>query len=809
MDGFLQDLRFAARTLVRSPGFSVAAILALGLGIGASTAVFSVLDGIVLRPLPYEDPSRLVVLWDANPGQGLAHEAVSPVNFLDDRALNVFEDAAGWWRPNLNLTDSGRDPVRVPSIEVSANFFSVLGVRPALGSGFSPTPFYVRGDPAVVISDRLWRSRYSADPNVVGRSVQLNGQLHTVVGVTPAGFDFPAGVDVYQRLNWDFAQHSRGAHFVETIARLKPGVSIEAANNELAALATRLQSDFSSTNRGWTVFAVPLSHEVAGFFRVALLALLGAVGLLLLVACINVANLLLARATVREREVALRAAIGASRSRLVKQLLTESLLLAIVGAALGIACAVIGIKLFVRFPPLDIPRLTEVSVNARALLFACGVTLSTVLLFGTLPAFLLARTDLDAALRSGARGGVSRGGVYARRALVAAEVGLAVILLMASGLLVRTVQRLVHENPGFSPAGLVTANIDLPERQYRDWQSVGRFYAEVGRALREEPGVTAAGMTNVLPLAPGWRIPFLIDGRPRPRQEDAPNAQHESVDEEYFQALGVQLLRGRWLSERDGADAPGAVLINESLARVYWPGEDPLGRTIVSFARQIGPLGSALIQNSRYEIVGVVADVKNASLRNTTEPSIFYSQRQFPFRGMHIVARGSSVAALPSTMREVVGRLDPGLPLANVQTLDAVVGDTIDRPRVLTTVMTGFAILALALSALGIYGVLAYAVNQRRQELGVRIALGAGSPSIVWLVVRQGLVLVAIGIGFGVLCSAVLGRFLSGLLFGVTPTDPTTVAAVLGVIAVVAFVSCALPARRAAGTDVLGALRGD
>src|SRR5262245_20190757 len=332
MDGFLQDLRFAARTLMRSPGFSAAAILALGLGIGASTSVFSVLDGIVLRPLPYEDPSRLVVLWDANPGQGLAREPVSPVNFLDDRALSVFEDAAGWWRPNLNLTDGGRDPVRVSAIEVSANFFSVLGVRPALGAGFSPSPFYVRGDSAVVISDRLWRARYHADQSIVGRTVQLNGELHTVAGITPAGFDFPKGVDVYQRLNWDFAQHSRGAHFVETIARLKPGASIDSANKELSALAVRLEAEFSSTNKGWTVFALPLSHEVAGFFRVALLALLGAVGLLLLVACINVANLLLARATVREREVALRAAMGASQSRLVKQLLTESLLLAALGA---------------------------------------------------------------------------------------------------------------------------------------------------------------------------------------------------------------------------------------------------------------------------------------------------------------------------------------------------------------------------------------------------------------------------------------------------------------------------------------------
>jgi putative ABC transport system permease protein len=393
---------------------------------------------------------------------------------------------------------------------------------------------------------------------------------------------------------------------------------------------------------------------------------------------------------------------------------------------------------------------------------------------------------------------------------VSAEIGLAVMLLVAAGLLVRSVQRLVEENPGFRPEGVLSASIEVPERQYREWTAVARFYADFGQALRQTPGVSAAGLTNIAPLSPGWRVPFLIEGRPRPREEDAPRAQHISVDEAYFQSLAVPLRSGRWFTERDTADAPGVIVINETMARVFWPGEDALGRRIISFARQVGPLGRALIADSQYEIVGIAADVKNASLQNATEPAIFYPQRQFPFRSMHLFVRGSGTAeTMAGTVRDALRRLDPSLPLSRVITLERLVGEAIDRPRFLTTVMSAFAVLALTLSALGIYGVLSYTVSQRQQELSVRMALGAERSAIVWLVVRQGLVLAAAGLAAGAAGGYGLGRLLSGLLYGVTPADPATFATVLGAVGVVALIACSLPARRAASTNLPGALRGD
>ena len=483
-------------------------------------------------------------------------------------------------------------------------------------------------------------------------------------------------------------------------------------------------------------------------------------------------------------------------------------MLALAGAALGVACAAAGVTLLLHAAPIDIPRLEEVAINARALGFAIGVTLSTVLLFGMMPALFLTRTDLQAALKTGGRGS-SGGGNSMRRWLVSAEVGLAVMLLVAAGLLVRSVQHLVREDPGFDASDGVTASVELSERAYPDLKAVARLYGDLGRALKDTPEVTA-GLANVAPLSPGWRIPFLVEGRPRPKAGDEPTVQHITVDESFFAALGVPLVHGRWFTERDDAETLGVVLINQTLANSYWPSEDPIGRHIISFARQIGPLGRTLIANSRYEIVGVVADVKNASLRNSTEPAIFYPQRQFPFRNMHLVARGPGGAErLTGLVRGAVRQLDSGLPLSRVTTLDRLVGDSVDRPRLLTDVMSVFAALALTLSALGIYGVLSYSVSQRRQELSVRMALGAEGGAIVWLVVRQGLALAATGLIVGAAGGYTIGRLLGGLLYGVTPADPATFAAVLSAVGAVALAACLVPARRAATTDLLGALRGD
>src|SRR5262245_9582946 len=527
MDTLLQDVRFGWRLLRRSPGFTIAAVLALALGIGATTAVFTLLDRVVLRPLPYSDPDRLTMVWETNDTKGLSHERLSPVNFMDYRGLRqVFDDAAAWWYPQLTLTETGHEPLRVNAIETSANFFSVLSIQPIIGQGFPKEPFFSRENVAV-ISHRLWRERFDSDPSIVGKSVALNGPLFTVVGVMPPGFQYPNDTDVWHRLQWNLTQHSRGAHFMESIVRLKPGVTIEMANGELRALTSRLGKENPSTNGEWNARATPLANEVVGFFRPALFALFGAAAFLLVITCTNVASLLLARATVREREVAVRAAIGASRSRLVRQFLTESILLAGMGTMLGVILAVVSVQALVAASPVPVPRLdsgvgavSTVGIDARLLMFAVTVAALTAIAFGVVPAMLMARGDMQRPLKESGRGG--EGGGARRRArsvLVVAEVGLAVMLLVGATLLARSFQRLVQQDPGFKPAQAVTAKVELPY-SYSDWPKIIEFYNRLLTSLQDEPSITVAGASNFLPLEAAWRGPFFIPGRPRPRAGD-------------------------------------------------------------------------------------------------------------------------------------------------------------------------------------------------------------------------------------------------------------------------------------------------
>jgi putative ABC transport system permease protein len=812
IDHLLQDIRFGWRMLLRTPGFTIAAVVALALGVGATTAIFTVLDRVVLRPLPYPDPDRLVMLWDTNDGKGLAHERLSPVTFGDYRGLTqVFQDAAGWWYPQVNLTEAGRDPMRVNAVEASGNLFAVIGVQPVLGAGFPADTFYSRNRIAV-ISHRLWRERFAADPGIIGKPIKLSDAVYTVAGVMPAGFQYPNDTDVWQRLQWDFAQHSRGAHFVESLVRLKPGTTIDQANSELRALTTRLGKEFAATNANWHARAVPLAHEVEGYFRPALFALFGAAAFLLLITCTNVASLLLARATAREREVAVRAAIGASRARLVRQFLTESVLLAAIGAALGLAVAIGSVKLLIAVSPVQLPRLEGLGtfgVDARVLAFSMVIAALTAVAFGVVPAMLMARGDMQRPLKESGRsadgGGARR---RARSALVVAEVGLAVMLLVGAGLLARSFQRLVEQDPGFSPARVVTVNLELPY-SYNNFKNIADFYDRLLTSLRAAPGVTAAGLANFLPLDAAWRLPFLVDGRPRPT--DAPQAQNQSVDEDYFKVIGVPLLKGRFFAARDSSDAPGVVLINDALAKREWPNEDPIGQHITTFARNIGPMGTVLMPaGTKYQIVGVVADIKNASLARGTEPAIYFIYRQFSFRGFNLVARGQGDAApLIAAVRSSVQTLDPNLPLAPARMLDRVIGDATDRPRALMLLMGVFAALALGLAALGIYSVLSYAVNQRRQELSVRMALGAQPRDVLWLVVRQGLGLTLVGAAAGASGAFALGRTLSSLLYGVSSVDSLAFGAAVALATLTALAACALPARRAAAIDPLQGLRAD
>jgi predicted permease len=812
MDQILQDVRFGWRLLRRSPGFTLAAVLALALGVGATTAVFTLLDRVVLRPLPYPNPERLLMVWEANDSKGRSHDQLSPVNFMDYRALSqVFDDAAAWWYPQLNLTDTGRDPMRVASIETSANFFAVIGVQPVLGAGFPASPFFAR-EPMVVISDRLWRQFFDADPQIVGRIVTLNSQPYTVTGVMPAGFHYPGDTDVWQRLQWDLTQHSRGAHFMESLFRLKPGATIDQANAELRALTARLGAEHASTNGGRGAHAVPLAHEIEGYFRPALFALFGAAAFLLVITCTNVASLLLARATVREREVAVRAAIGASRGRLVRQFLTESVILAAIGSTLGIVVAMTAVRVMIAASPVPLPRIAGgIGLDARVLLFACAIAAATAIAFGLVPALFMARGpggDLQRPLQDAGRGADAGSRRAARSALVVAEVCLAVMLLVGAALLARGFQHLVAQDPGFRPSRVVALNLELPY-SYRDFRKIADFYSQLLTAIRSQPGVTSAGATTFLPLDAAWRLPFIIGGRPRPAAADMPQAQQAVVDEDYFRTIGAPLLKGRFFDSRDTADAPGVVLINEALARREWPNADPLGDTVTTFVRFMGPMGAMLMPPmTKFQIVGVVSNVKNQSLVRETEPSIFFTYRQFSFRELHLVVQGTSdQAQLVGAVRTSVSRLDPSLPLAAARTLQQVIGTATDRPRALMLLMAIFAAMALVLAALGIYSVLSFGVSQRRQELSVRMALGAQRGDVLWLVIRQGMTLTSIGAAAGAAGALALGRTLATLLEGVSTLDATAFVAAVGVALVTAAAACLLPAHRAAALDPIEGLR--
>ena len=810
MDTLINDVRFAIRSLLRSPSFALTAVLALGLGIGSTAGVFSLLEGVVLRPLPFRQPDRLVTIWDTNREKALAHEPISPVTFNDYRGLSaVFQDAAAWWRPQLNLADETGDPIRVSAVETSDNLFRVLGVQPAVGRGFTTHPDLFGDEHEAIISHRLWQTRFSGDAAVVGRGIRLNGFTYTVVGVMPPGFGFPGETDLWQQLQWNLHNHSRGAHFMESVARLQPGVTPERANRELAALGTRLGAEFRATNAGWSPQVIELDRETAGVFRPGLFALFGASALLLLIACINVANLLLARASARRREVALRAAIGASRGRLVRLFLTESVVLALAGGVVGLAVAVLSVKTLLAASPVRIPRADAIGVDAPVLIFATAIAAFTALAFGLVPAFIMSRTELQDALKDGAKGSGAQGRTM-RSVLVIAEVALAVVLLSGAGLLVRSVSQMLRVNTGVDPASVITADMQLPDAAYPEWPRVDQFYASLVRGLANRPGIVAAGTTTFLPLDPGWRLPYTAVGAAPVPAGDEPTAQVHTADGGYFAAIRAPITRGRAFDAHDDATANPVVIINETVAKRLWPGADPIGKRINLTVRQIGPLGRRVVTGNEHEVVGVVRDIRNTSVRDESEPALYFAPGQFPARKMHLVVRGRGTPAeLTAIIREEVRRLDPSLPLGDVQPMSRVLGAVADPPRFVMMLMTAFATLALTLAALGIYGMLSYAVSHRRREFGIRLALGARPSGVLRLIVREGLTLVIAGCAIGIAGTFLAGRSLSGFLFQVKPWDPATMSAVLIVVLIVATLACLIPGRRAAAEDPAGALRAD
>ena len=810
-----QDIRHGLRLWVKRPGFTAVVVCTLALGIGANTAIFSVVNALLLRPLPFREPERLVMVWETMPGND--ERWVAPGNFLDWREeARSFERLEGYFDTRFNLTGAG-EAERVDGVVVSGGLFQLLGAQAVAGRTLTADDDRAASRLAV-ISQGLWQRRFSGSREAIGRSINIDGEPTEIVGVMPAGFNFPeraqvwvlghAGVPLSSSLVKAFpnasATTSRDIHIFNVVGRLRAGVSTEQAQGELSTIARRLELEHPETNKGLGTSVVSLQRQLVGDVRPALLVLLGAVSFVLLIACANVANLLLARATRREREMAVRVALGASRLRLIRQLLTESLLLAFAGGALGLLVALWGVDLFVALSPGDIPRLAEVSADRGVLLYALLVSVVTGVAFGLFPALHATRLDLNGALKEGGRSG-GEGGRRSRvrGALVVAEVALAQMLLVGAGLLITSFMRLSAVDPGFAPASVLTARVALSDDRYAEPGARARYYDATLERLRALPGVEEAGAVSNLPLSGGgFNRGIRLEGRPPAGPDENITADYQIASPGYFRALGITLLRGRQLAETDDERAPRVAIVNETLARRYFPGEEVLGKRIA--------FGDASREESWRTVVGVVADVRHKELGAEAFPGAYipYRQDREKWNRVSFAVRASGdPRALAASLRREIASVDADQPVTNVETMEEVVAASVKRPRFITSLLAALALVAIALAAVGVYGVMSYTVTQRTHEIGVRMALGARPADILRMVVRGGMTLAGLGVATGLVSAFLLTRYLSGLLYGVSAADPLTFAAVSTLLVVVALLACYLPARRATKVDPMVALR--
>ncbi|HVG31969.1 MAG TPA: ABC transporter permease [Pyrinomonadaceae bacterium] len=805
METLLKDIRYGLRMIVKSPGFTLVAVLALALGIGANSAIFSVVNAVLLRALPFDQQERLVQIWGTVIKRGDDRNVASYPDFADFRDQNtVFEHIAAYTQSSGILTGADA-PEQLDGVAVTGDIFAVLGTQPLQGRALKPEDEKPESPRAAVISYGLWQRRFAANPNLIGQQITLNGVSRTVIGIMPQGFGFPLEArktEFWVPLNpTSETNKERGAHYLLMIARLKQGVQLAQAQAEMATIARRLEQQYPDKNTGRGVNIISMYENVVGHIRPALLILLGAVGFVLLIACANVANLLLARAASRQKEIAIRSALGANRLRIIRQLLTESVLLSVMGGFLGLLLALWGLDLLVAVMPADLPRIKEIGLDARVLSFTLLVSVLTGIIFGLVPALQSSRQDLNETLKEGGRGsseGIGRNRV--RSLLVVSQIALSMVLLVGAGLLIRSFRQLQNINPGFDPHRVMTATIGLPDAKYHEESQMAAFFQQTLQRAAGLPGVESVGAVSPLPLSGDMAQNLLIvEGRPplKPGERLITNSRVVSAD--YFRAMGIPLIKGRTLTEQDNRNAPRVVVINETLARKYFPNEEPLGKRIEV----------TIADDNMAEIVGIVGDVKHMTLDAEAGPESYFSYQQIPNSYMTLVARAKSgdPASLAPGLRQAVEQVDRDQPLSDVRTMEQLLADSLARRRFNMLLLGLFSAVALLLAAVGIFGVMNYSVSQRTHEIGIRMALGAQPRDVLKMVVGQGMTLAFIGVLIGLVAAFALTRLMSSLLYGVTATDPLTYVAVALALSAVALLASFIPARRATRVDPIEALR--
>jgi putative ABC transport system permease protein len=797
----LNDFRYALRQLIKAPGFTFVAILTLALGIGACTAIFSVVNTVLLRPLDYPDPDRIVIIRETQLPK-FPEFSVSPPNFFDwQKQAKSYEYLAATTGATMNLTGEG-EPQRLIAVKATGHYFDVYGVKPILGRMLLPEEDADGKNHAVVLSYGFWQRVFGGARDVVGRSVQLNGEPYQIVGVAPYGFGIASKVDVWTPMAFkpdETANDARGGHYINVYGRLKPGVTFASAKAEMEVIAAQLAVQYPDPQKGWGIFMMPLQDYSVRDVKPVLYTLLGAVGCVLLIACANLANLLLARATARHREISIRAALGAGRGRLIRQLLTESVVLAICGGVTGIILARWGLDGLLALAPTSLPRISEIHLDSGVLIFSLALSVVTGIAFGIAPALLAARTDMNEALKQGTRGS-TEGGIRGRlrSALVVVEVVLALVLLGGAGLLARSFMQLARVDPGFNPENATLLRLSLPGRKYAQPEQQTAFANGLLERLKALPGVQAVGLTHSMPLVGDYVLGFVIEGRPAVDPSQEPSTNYYAVTPDYFRAMGIRLIRGRVFTPQDDAKAPRVAIINETMARQYFPNEDPIGKRIHITN---GP------QTWR-EIIGIVADIKQYGVDKATSAQSYEPFAQVPFTSLNVVIRtsGSSAAVLGS-LRPAVYAVDKDQPIGAIRPLEEIMAESIARQRFAMLLLTVFSSVALVIAAVGIYGVMAYNVVQRTGEFGIRMALGAQQRDVLRLVLTQGGKLIGLGLLIGLVATLAASYAMRSILFNISAYDPLTLATITIVLAAVALVACFFPANRATKVNPIEALR--